>query len=161
MLNVKRIFKNKYYLHNFFPFTNFGRIKIAMNKLIFCLPVILIALLSSCKSSINQNEIYGKWKYTKVERLTGDPSDTLSADMLASESPSIEFSKNNQYVIMWGGKALSHGTFSLDGMNIQIKEIMPDGTTRNFPFYVSDLSDKKIIFDTKGDVGSKVTAVKE
>lgn len=132
-----------------------------MKKHLFCLPVIFLLLLTSCKSSINPDELYGKWKYIKVEHPNADPPDSLISEILAAQSPSIEFSKNNEYVINWGGKELSHGTFTLNGMNIRIKETMPDGTKREFPFYVSELKDKEIIFYTKGEDGSKVTAVKE
>jgi len=137
------------------------QLKAITMKRLFHIPSILLLFITSCKPSIKTDELYGKWKYIKVEHLTGDPADTLSGMMLASESPSIVFSKNNGYVINWGGKELSHGTFTLDGMNIRIKEIMPDGSTREFPFYVSEFTDTKIVFDTKGDDGSKVTAVKE
>jgi hypothetical protein len=46
-------------------------------------------------------------------------------------------------------------------MNIRIKENLPAGTTRAFPFWVSELTDKEIVFATLGQDGSKVTAVKE
>jgi hypothetical protein len=38
---------------------------------------------------------------------------------------------------------------------------MPDGKKREFPFVVSKLTDKEIIFETTGKDGSRVTAVKE
>ncbi len=64
-------------------------------------------------------------------------------------------------MIIWGGKVLSHGKFTTDGRNIRITESLPDGTTRAFPFWVSELTDKQIVFETTGDDGAKVTAVKE
>jgi hypothetical protein len=131
-----------------------------MTKLSFYIPAILLIFLISCRSSIKSGELYGKWKYIKVEHPNADPPDSLRSEELTAQSPSIEFLKNNEYVINWGGKELSHGTFTLDGMNIRINETMPDGTKREFPFYVSELTDKEIIFDTKGEDGSKVTAVK-
>lgn len=117
-------------------------------------------LFAGCKSSVKPEDLYGKWKYTKIEHPNADPPEVPAAQ-LQSESPSIEFSKDNTYVIMWGGKALSHGTFTTDGMNIRIKETLPDGTTRAFPFWVSELTDKEIVFATLGQDGSKVTAVRE
>ena len=97
----------------------------------------------------------------RAGRAGGHDPPEMPAAQLQSESPSIEFSKDNSYVIMWGGKALSHGTFTTDGMNIRIKENLPDGTTRAFPFWVSELTDKEIVFATLGQDGSKATAVKE
>lgn len=115
----------------------------------------------SCKASISPDELQGTWKYIRVEHPAGGPTDTLTADELKANNPSIQFSKNNEYVINWGGKALSHGSFKVDGMNIQLTESLPDGTTRQFPFWVSSFSDNKMIFQNQGEDNSKVTAVKE
>jgi hypothetical protein len=122
--------------------------------------IVLICCLIACKSSIKPDDLYGKWKYIKIEHPNADPSEMPLAQ-LQSQSPSIEFSKNNGYVIMWGGKILSHGTFTTDDRNILIKENLPDGTTREFPFWVSELTDKEIVFETKGEDGARVTAVRE
>ncbi len=62
---------------------------------------------------------------------------------------------------MWGGKVLSHGKFSIAGHNINYTESLPDGTTRQFPFWVSKLTDKDLVFETTGVDGSRVTAVRE
>jgi hypothetical protein len=64
-------------------------------------------------------------------------------------------------MIWWGGQVLTHGTYKIDGDKIQFKEIQPGGKIREFPFIVSKLDDKNLVFETKGDEGSKVTAVKE
>ena len=132
-----------------------------MTKPLFYAVFILSLLMAACKPAIKPAELYGKWKYTRVEHPNADPPDSLTSAVLASQSPSIEFLNNNKYLINWGGKVLSHGSFTLDGMNIRIKEVMADGTTREFPFYVSELTDKEIVFDTKGEDGSKVTALKQ
>ena len=126
-----------------------------------------LALLSiaicfaACKSSITPDELYGKWKYIKVEHPHANPPDSLSADEIKADAPSIEFSRGNQFVIIWGGKTLSHGKFSVQDKNILISEDLPDGTKRNFPFWVSKLTNKEIVFETKGDENSRVTATKE
>ncbi len=122
--------------------------------------ILLLLFFASCKSAIKPGDLYGKWKYIKIEHPgSGDPG--TPADVLQSESAAIEFLKNSEYNIMWGGKVLSHGEFSTDGRNIRIKENLPDGTTRAFPFWVSELTDKEIVFETLGKDGSKVTAVRE
>ncbi len=122
--------------------------------------IVLLCCLASCKPVIKPEDLYGKWKYIKIEHHNADPPE-MPAPQLKSESPSIEFSKKNEYEIMWGGKILSHGKFATDGMNIRITESLPDGTTRQFPFWVSELTDKEMVFETKGEDGSKVTAVRE
>jgi hypothetical protein len=123
----------------------------------------IIALLAfaSCQTAIKPEALYGKWKYIKVENPNSHPPDSVKSAELEIEKPYIQFSKNDNLLIWWGGKILSHGTFRLDGSNIRFKEILADGKTREFPFWVSKLTDKDLIFETSGEDGSKVTAVKE
>ncbi|HWZ04451.1 MAG TPA: hypothetical protein VNX40_12630 [Mucilaginibacter sp.] len=127
--------------------------------------LIFVALLflwvASCKSSVSADDLYGKWKYIKVAHPHADPPDSVRKEDIAYYAPYIQFTTNNTLIIMWGGKLLSHGKFSIDGHNINYTESLANGTTRKFPFWVSELTDKEIIFETKGDDGSRVTAVKE
>jgi len=125
----------------------------------FCC-ILLIATLASCKSSINRDDLYGKWKYLKIVKPK-DPDDIISDADVAAQSPYIQFTKDSALVIMWGGKVLSHGKFFIDGYNIRYTESLPDSTTRQFPFWVSKLTDKDLIFETTGENPSRVTAVRE
>jgi len=122
--------------------------------------VCLLFLMISCKSSIKPNDLYGKWKYTKVEHPKADPPDSLSKSELQAEAPYIQFS-NNDLVIMWGGKILSHGTFKMDGDNIRYTEFLPEGGKRQFPFWISKFDGSNLVFETTGAEGSRVTAIKE
>jgi hypothetical protein len=71
-----------------------------MTKHAIYIPAILVLFLfAGCKSSIKPEDLYGKWKYTKIEHPNADPSE-MPAAQLQSESPSIEFLKDNTYVIM-------------------------------------------------------------
>jgi len=130
-------------------------------RIVFIFPVLLLLWITSCKSTNNPDDLYGKWKYTKVAHPHADPPDSVRKEDIAYYAPYIQFLANNTLVIVWGGKVLSHGKFSIDGHNINYTESLPDGSTRKFPFWVSELTDKEIIFETKGDDGSRVTAVKE
>ncbi|SDS38730.1 hypothetical protein SAMN05216490_1064 [Mucilaginibacter mallensis] len=123
--------------------------------------VILLLLIAACKPAVKPENLYGTWKYIKVENPNETPPDSVSKSTLQEESPSIRFSKGDSLTIVWGGKILSHGTFVLDGMNIRYTEILPGGKTRTFPFYVSEITDKELIFETLGEEGTRVTAVKE
>ncbi len=119
-------------------------------------------LFSSCRPApIKRGALLGKWKYLKVENPNSNPPDSVSSTELEIEAPYIKFSQNDSMMIWWGGRVLSHGTFRLDGNNIRVKEILEGGKTREFPFYVSKLTDKDLVFETMGDDGSKVTAVKQ
>ena len=140
-------------------FLNFESIIPVMLK--FFPLILFILVISSCKSSISADDLYGKWKYIKVEKPNAYPPDSVSSTVLNKQSPYIQFSTNNTLVIMWGGKVLSHGKFTIEGQNIQYTESLPDGATRKFPFWVSKLTDKDLVFETKGEDGSRVTAVKE
>ena len=130
-------------------------------RYIILISVAVSLFFSSCGISIKPENLYGKWKYVKVENPNASPPDSVSSGDLAAQEPSIEFSKNNDLTIVWGGKVLSHGKFRTEGQNIEYTETLTDGKTRTFPFWVSKLTDKDLVFETKGADGSRVTAVRE
>ncbi|MDB5115396.1 MAG: hypothetical protein JWQ79_888 [Mucilaginibacter sp.] len=123
--------------------------------------IAIASLLAACKPAVKPENLYGKWKYIKVQNPNANPPDSLTSMQLREESPYIQFTTQDSLFIYWNTKILSRGTFSLDGRNIQYKEILADGKTREFPFYVTELTDKRLIFSTKGADGSEVTALKE
>jgi hypothetical protein len=120
----------------------------------------MMLLLVSCGTSVKPGNLYGKWKYIKVEH-PGNPDDTVHAETLAANSPYIQFTNDNKVLMMWGGRLISHGTFTTDGNNIKVKEELDGGQTREFPFWVISLTDKNIVFETTTGDKSRVTAVKE
>ena len=122
--------------------------------------VILVSLLVSCQLSIKPETLYGKWKYIKIENNSVANSTNFTPEQLEAESPYIKFTKDS-LLIWWGGKVLSRGSYKIDGDKIQFKEILEGGKIREFPFIVSKLDDKNLVFSTQGDDGAKVTAVKE
>lgn len=119
----------------------------------------LMLICLGCTSTLSENKLYGKWKYTRVEKPES-PSDSVSTMVLQEQTPYIEFGKTNTVKIVWNNEVLSHGTFALSGKDINITEQLPDGKTRKFPFFVSVLTDNKIVFETLGAEGSRVTAIK-
>jgi hypothetical protein len=119
------------------------------------------ALLTSCQTAVKPGSLYGKWKYVKIENTDIRSTTNVTSEQLESESPYIQFSKNDSALIWWGGKVLTHGSYKVDRNQILFKEILPGGKTREFPFIVSKLDDKNLIFETTGDDGAKVTAVRE
>lgn len=121
---------------------------------------ILLSLLTSCQLSIKPETLYGKWKYVKIENNSVANANNVTPEQLESEEPYIKFTKDS-LLIWWGGRVLTHGTYKIDGNQIQFKEIQPGGKIREFPFVVSKLDDENLVFETKGDDGSRVTAVKE
>lgn len=124
--------------------------------------IMALALLTACKNNLKPEALYGDWKYIKIDHPKSDDlTDTVSTADLIANAPYISFSKNNQLTIHWGGKVLSHGKFTVEADNINYTEQLPDGKTRTFPFWVSKLDDKNIVFETVGKNGSRVTAVKK
>jgi len=96
----------------------------------FILTILLTLSFASCKPSVTPEKLYGKWNYIKVEDPNANPPDSVKKTELEEQAPYILFSKNNDVVIVWGGKLLSHGKFRLDGSNIRFKEILADGKNK-------------------------------
>lgn len=135
------------------------RIITAKNK--FIAGIVSLLLFASCQLSIKPDALYGKWKYVKIENTSVRSTNNVSAEQLEAECPFIQFSKNDSLLINWGGRILSRGSYQIAGDQIRVKEILPGGKTREFPFLVSKLDDKNLIFETRGDDGARVTAVKQ
>lgn len=55
---------------------------------------------------------------------------------------------------------MSHGKYQVKGNNIDVTEVLTDGKTRNFSFYITKLTDNEITFETKEDDAVRVTAKK-
>ncbi|HTI58268.1 hypothetical protein [Mucilaginibacter sp.] len=122
-----------------------------------------LLLLVSCKQEkvkLKSGDLYGKWKYIKVENPYSHPPDSVKNEELQVQKPYILFSKDSLQ-IWWGGGILSRGSYKVEGDSIRFTEIMTDGKTREFPFIVTKLAGKYLVFETSGEDGSRVTAVKE
>jgi hypothetical protein len=120
-----------------------------------------LILLAACKPAIKPSDLYGTWKYLKVENPNANPPDSISHYDIVQQAPYIKFTTDDSLIIIWGGKLLSHGKFTIAGNNIQYKEDLPGGKTRSFPFYISKIDSKNLVFETLGEEGARVTAVKE
>lgn len=131
-----------------------------MKKLAFGLLLLVVTVLSACKSSVSPHDLYGKWNYKRVRNPNANPPDSVGKMTLLEQKPYIQFTDKDSLLIYWDGKVLSHGTFTIDDHNIQYTEIIPGGV-RKFPFYIERFDGKQLIFSTKGVDGSEVTAIKE
>jgi hypothetical protein len=121
----------------------------------------LLVFLAACKPALKPESLTGTWKYVKVESPNQNPPDSISKYVLQEQSPSIRFTGADSLIIVWDGKVLSHGTFTIVGNNIQYTEILSSGKTRSFPFYVSQITGSNLVFETLGVDGTRVTAIKE
>jgi hypothetical protein len=132
-----------------------------MKKVPLIITATITLFTAACTGTLDTQLLYGKWKYVKVGVPNSSPPDTVTTAELQGSKPYIEIKPDGKFDIIWGGKMLSHGTYKISGKNLNVHEILPDGTSRDFPFYVSSLSDKQITFETLDKDGSRVTAVKE
>lgn len=138
---------------------NFVLNKINMPKKILFITLIM-AGIASCKTAVSPKNLYGRWQYIKVEHPNANPPDSVSNHDLAYAAPFIQFSKNDSLLMVWSGSVLSKGKFHTDGNNIRYTEDLPDGTKREFPFWVIKLTDQEIVFETTVEEKSRVTAVR-
>jgi len=122
--------------------------------------ILLLFTLSACKPNLKPAQFYGTWKYIKVENPNETPPDSVGHEALQEASPSVRITSKDSLIITWGGQILSKGVFTIDHQNISYTEDMPGGGKRTFPFYVSKIDDKNIVFETLGEHGTRVTAIK-
>jgi len=126
------------------------------------LPAILwLFMLSACKPNLKPGSLYGTWKYIKVENPNETPPDSVGHEALQEASPSVRITPKDSLIITWGGQILSKGVFTIDHQNIVYTEDVTGTGKRTFPFYVSKIDDRNIVFETLGEHGTRVTAVKE
>lgn len=126
-----------------------------MRLLILCFCTSLC--LASCSSAIKPENLYGEWEYVKILNVR-NPAESTTAEELAVQKPAIRFTANNDLVIVWGGRQLSHGKFRIDGKMIRYTEELSAGKTREFPFLVSKLTQDELVFETMESEGTRVTA---
>jgi hypothetical protein len=120
----------------------------------------LVLLTFGCKSPVKPEQLYGEWKYTKVESPNQNPPYSMPDEEIAKENPSIKFTKNKDLIIIWGGKTLSYGKFKIEDRMIRYKENLPGGVTREFPFLIKEITDNKLVFETMNQDVSRFTSVK-
>ena len=127
-------------------------------SILVCVLGLAVCLLGSCSEDIKPEQLYGEWKYVKVENPHQNPPLVMSDEEVKAENPSIRFSKNNDLVIIWGGKRLSYGKFRMDGSMIRYKENLPGGVTREFPFLIKEITPQRLIFETMEQDATRITA---
>jgi hypothetical protein len=128
------------------------------NTSIILCAFVLIAL--GCTPPVKPEQLYGEWKYTNVESPNQNPPYTMPLEEVRKENPSITFTKNQDLIIIWGGKTLSYGKFKMEDRMIRYKENLPGGITREFPFLITEITNEKLVFETMNQDVSRITAVK-
>ncbi len=109
------------------------------------LPIFLSII--ACSGSFKEEQLYGKWKYSKVVFTNRSPKDSLTTDEIKFQNADIEFNTDGKAKITSSGKIISSGTYFLDGKIIRYKERLQSGE-REIPFLIKMLNDNQIIFET-------------
>lgn len=122
--------------------------------------VSFLLTFSACKNSIKPEELYGEWRYVKVEEPNKRPPFVMPQEDLEAARPSIKFTKENRLIIIWEGKQLSNGKFKMDNRMIRYTENLEGGAVREFPFLIKEISDTLLVFETMREDASRITAVK-
>src|ERR1700684_3484294 len=78
-----------------------------------------IVLLYSCKSSITADQLYGRWKYIKIE-IPSAPQYNEAVKSNLADPTSIQFLKDSTVDILSPSQAQFHGHFVTDGYNIHL-----------------------------------------
>ena len=140
--------------------TSTNRFQYIWRMKFFPLFVVGLMLFAACAGTISPEELTGTWIYVHIEELNPNAKDPTTDQDLKNAAPYIRFSKDQKLEIVWQGKTLSSGNFKMEGKMIRYTENLPDGSQREFPFLIKELSENKIVFETMSRDGARVTAVK-
>lgn len=119
--------------------------------------LLILLLFVSCKFSFKQEDLVGKWMYTKYESL--NTSEGLVD--LKEQKPYIVFKTNGECEIYSSGKLLSKGTFTLENKVITYIEVMDGGIKRGIPFIIKELESNQLVFETMEAEVKRITAIKQ
>lgn len=115
---------------------------------------------NACSGAVSADQLYGEWKYIKVESPNQRPPYSMPEEEIRADNPSIRFTKQNDLIIFWGGKILSNGKFRMEHDMIRYKENLEGGLSREFPFIIREISKDKIVFETMSNDISRITAIR-
>ena len=126
-------------------------------KYLLVLAGVVIISLMACNPSVKPEQLIGKWNYTKVENPNQQPAYSMPEEEVKKNSPTISFTQN-KLIMIWGGKKLSAGTYRMENRMIRYKEKFDDGTSREFPFLIKEISDTSLVFETMEQNATRITA---
>lgn len=120
----------------------------------------LTVLVLACKPAVKQEDLYGTWKYVKVENPNQGPQAVTSEEELKENDPSVSFKQPGRLEMVWGGKVLSKGSFKLEYPTISYKEELPGGSVRDIRFLIKKFEGGELVFETMEADVVRVTARK-
>ncbi len=124
----------------------------------YVLFIFTILLFTSCLTGIKNEDLIGKWKYTKYE-YTNKSVAAPNID-LSEQQPYIVFHGDGKAEIYSSGKLLSHGTYFLDHKIIRYEEVLENGVKRKIPFLIIALNQTTLVFETMEAEVKRITAEK-
>ncbi len=117
-------------------------------------------VLSSCSSPVKDEDFHGRWKYLEVSNPEQVPLHVQRGEELAHLDPSISFSPKGELVMNWGGKVLSHGTYTIEYPNIVYTEALDKGKSRVIRFLIKKFESDTLVFQTGEADPVRVKAVR-
>lgn len=123
--------------------------------------IIVALFISSCNSSVNSENLIGKWVYVKVEFTNQNPVIVQEKLDLKDKNPHIIFNENGSAVIYSSGNVISKGKYVLENKIIRYEETLQDGQKRKIPFLIKELNQNKLIFESMEQDVKRITAEKE
>ena len=118
---------------------------------------LILLLFVSCKFDVKQEDLVGKWTYTKYESLNKSSEGLVD---LEEQKPYIVFKSNGDCKIYSSGRLLSKGTFTLENKIIRYEEVLGDGVKRKIPFLIKELEGNQLVFETMDAEVKRITALK-
>jgi hypothetical protein len=125
----------------------------------YILTFLTICLLVACKPAVTPDQLYGRWKYTKIEIPTA-PQYTDDAKSYLVDPTSIQFLKDSTVEIITPSQVQFRGHFTDDGYNLHVNGKYNDGSTAKMELWVMKLTKKEFVFKIDGQNPWIVTTVK-
>ncbi|MEO5910547.1 MAG: hypothetical protein ABIP95_06640 [Pelobium sp.] len=121
--------------------------------------ILALLFIVACNSSINKENLIGKWNYQNYEYTNKSIQEPLAN--IQEQKPAIVFYANGKAEIYSSGKILSHGTFYLENKIIRYEEVLDNGIKRKIPFLIKELDENQLIFETMEAPVKRITAIKK
>ncbi|PRY53568.1 hypothetical protein B0I27_10333 [Arcticibacter pallidicorallinus] len=130
----------------------------SLSRVFYLSIFILLVVSTACNPAVNDEDLYGVWQYVKVENP--NQGSVTPDEELKENNPSIRFSKGKKLEMIWGGRALSEGTYHIEYPVINYEENLKEQGSRKIKFLIKKLEDGVLVFQTMEADAVRVTARK-
>ncbi len=125
----------------------------------YVLTLFIICVFTACKPSVPADQLYGRWKYTKID-IPSAPQETEAAKSYLVDPTSIQFLKGSTIEIITPSHVQFRGHFTNNGYNLHVNGKYNDGSSAKMELWVMKLTQKEFVFKIDGQNPWIVTTVK-